>query len=129
MAAAVVAAGAIALGWGTASGWGAVVAWLLVPIALPFGEANQFTGGGGTDPVVLLAAVSAAMSTVLIFAAARARVLYNRHRPRRRPARGPRTARSSLDPTSAIDPGLERLGPRSIRRQHTDCASADRGSP
>ncbi len=57
VAAVVVAAGAIALGWGTVSGWGAVVAWLMVPIALAFGETNQFTGGGGTDPVVLFAAV------------------------------------------------------------------------
>ncbi|MEK6327906.1 MAG: hypothetical protein AABM66_10370 [Actinomycetota bacterium] len=111
-AAGLVAAGAIALGWGTASGWGAVVAWLLVPVALPFGETNQFTGGGGTDLVVLFAAVSAAMSTVLIFAAARARVLYDRRRPRRR-ASQPATNGTlpSLDPTNAIDPGLRDAAP------------------
>ena len=57
VAAGIVAAAALALGWGTGSGWGAVVAWLLVPIALPFGETNQFTGGGETDSVVLLAVV------------------------------------------------------------------------
>jgi hypothetical protein len=74
---------ALALGWGTGSGWGAVVAWLLIPLALPLGHANQSAGGGDTDLMVLLAVVSAAISTVLILLAAGARVLYNRHRPRR----------------------------------------------
>jgi hypothetical protein len=76
------AAVALALGWGTASGWGAVVAWLLIPLALPFGYANQFAGGGDPDLMALLAVMSAAISTVLILFAAGARVLYNRHRPR-----------------------------------------------
>jgi hypothetical protein len=79
-AAGIMAAAALALGWGTGSGWGVVVAWLLVPLALPFGDSNQFVGGDHTDPVVLLAVVSTAISTVLILGAAGARVLYNRHR-------------------------------------------------
>jgi hypothetical protein len=83
-AAGIMAAAALALGWGTASGWGVVVAWFLVPLALPFGDTNQFVGGDHTDPVALLAVVSTGFSTVLILAAAGARVLYNRHRPDRR---------------------------------------------
>jgi amino acid transporter len=77
----ILAAAALVLGWGTGSGWGAVAAWLLIPLALPFGQANQFTGGGETNAMVLLAVVSAAFSAVLILAAGGARVLYNRHRP------------------------------------------------
>ena len=79
VAAGVVAAASLALGWGTGSGWGVVLAWLLIPLALPFGDTNRFTGGDGTDAVVLLALAAAAVSTVLILAAAGARVLYNRH--------------------------------------------------
>lgn len=80
-AAGVIAAAALALGWGTGSGWGVVVAWFLVPLALPFGDTNQFVGDDHTDPVVLLAVASTMFSTVLILAAAGARALYNRHRP------------------------------------------------
>jgi hypothetical protein len=80
-AAGIMAAAALALGWGTGSGWGLVVAWFLVPLALPFGDTNQFVGADHTDPVALLAVVSTGFSTVLILAAAGARVLYNRHRP------------------------------------------------
>ena len=80
-AAGVMAAAALALGWGTGSGWGVVVAWFMVPLALPFGDTNQFVGGDHTDPVALLAVVSTVISTALILAAAGARVLYNRHRP------------------------------------------------
>ena len=95
-AAGIVAAAALALGWGTGSGWGAVVPWLLIPFALPFGEANQFAGGGDTYSVALLAVVAAAIATVLILAAAGTRILYNRHRSRGRlrevPARLPNEA-------------------------------------
>jgi hypothetical protein len=80
----IVAAAALALGWGTGSGWGAVVAWILIPLALPFGDTNQFVGGDHTDSVALLAVVSAVVSTVLIMVAAGARVLYNRRRPKLR---------------------------------------------
>ena len=79
-AAGITAAAALALGWGTGSGWGAVVAWILIPLALPFGDTNQLVGGDHTDSVALLAVVSAVVSTVLIMVAAGARVLYNRHR-------------------------------------------------
>ena len=80
-AAGIMAAAALALGWGTGSGWGVVVAWFLVPLALPFGDTNQFVGGDGTDSVALLAVVAAVISTALILGAAGARILYNRHRP------------------------------------------------
>jgi hypothetical protein len=74
----VVAAASLALGWGTGSGWGVVLAWLLIPLALPFGDTNRFTGGDGTDAMALLALAAAVVSTVLILAAAGARILYNR---------------------------------------------------
>jgi hypothetical protein len=73
-----VAAASWLVGWGTGSGWGGVLPWMLVPVALAFGDANQYTGGADPDPVVLLAALSAAISTVLILLAAGARVLYGR---------------------------------------------------
>jgi hypothetical protein len=79
-AAGIVAAAAIAVGWGTASGWGAPVAWFLIPLALPFGQTNQAAAGGEPDAIVLLALVSAVGSTALILLAGGARVLYNRHR-------------------------------------------------
>jgi hypothetical protein len=84
----VIAAASLALGWGTGSGWGVVLAWFLIPLALPFGHTNRFTGGDGTDPVVLLALAAAVVSTVLILAAAGARVLYNRHQANGRRAAG-----------------------------------------
>jgi hypothetical protein len=73
-----VAAVSLLVGWGTRSGWGAVVAWMMIPLALPFGYANTFNGGGDTDLMVLLAIVSAAVSTALILASAGARILYER---------------------------------------------------
>ncbi len=68
------------LGWGTRSAWGAVLAWMLVPVALVFGDANRFTGGGVPDPVVLLALEGAGISTAVIMLAAGVRTLiYRRH--------------------------------------------------
>jgi hypothetical protein len=68
------------LGWGTRSAWGAVLAWMLVPVALVFGDANRFTGGGAPDPVVLLALEGALISTVVIMLAAGVRtVIHRRH--------------------------------------------------
>jgi hypothetical protein len=110
-AAGIVAAMAFALGWGTASGWGAVAAWLVVPLALPFGDANQFSGSQGTDPVVLLAAISAAMSTLVIFAAGGARVLYNRLLPR---GQGMRTAAGAGQPTRHADQANGTITPGSL---------------
>jgi hypothetical protein len=116
-AAGILAAMAFALGWGTASGWGAVAAWLVVPFALPFGDANQFSGNHGTDPVVLLAVISAAMSTLVIFAGGGARVLYNRLFSRGRAMRAgagagkpspnadePAGSPQPLDPTNGVEP-------------------------
>ena len=130
-AAGVMAAAALALGWGTGSGWGVVVAWFMVPLALPFGDTNQFVGGDSTDPVVLLAVVSTVISTVLILAAAGARVVYNPHRPDDRAREANPDGRASeahpddragnpgenggalqaADPPSAIEPGLGDLAP------------------
>ncbi len=68
------------LGWGTRSAWGAVIAWALLPLALVFGDANRFTGGGAPDLVVLLAVETAGISTVVIMVAAAAHgLLHRRH--------------------------------------------------
>jgi hypothetical protein len=101
-AAGIMAGASLALGWGTASGWGVVVALLMVPVALPFGETNQFAGGSETDSVFLLAVVSAAISTVLILASASARLLYNRLRASARAARPEVIERNG---TVGLDPG------------------------
>jgi hypothetical protein len=127
-AAGIMAVAALALGWGTASGWGVVVAWFLVPLALPFGDTNQFVGGDHTDPVALLAVVSTGFSTVLILAAAGARVLYNRQRPKLRASEasevyaqrspsaeaseaGENGATQPPDPANALEPGRRDAGP------------------
>lgn len=103
-AAGLMAAAALTLGWGTASGWGAVVPWFLIPLALPFGQANQAAGGGDTDAIVLLALVSAVVSTALILLAGGARVLYDRHRPSPRAARPARTERNGAPRIEAAAP-------------------------
>jgi hypothetical protein len=110
-AAGLVAAMAFALGWGTASGWGAVAAWLVVPLALPFGQANQFSGSHGTDPVVLLAAISAAMSTLVILAAGGARVLYNRLLSK---GQGVRTAAGAAQPSHPASQPNQTITPGSL---------------
>lgn len=108
----IMAAAALALGWGTSSGWGVVVALLMVPVALPFGDTNQFAGGGETDSLALLAVVAAAMSAVLILAAAAARSFYNRVRLQRlfRQASATRTV-PPLHPPSTVDSGPEEAAP------------------
>jgi hypothetical protein len=89
------------LGWGTRSAWGAVIGWMLLPLALAFGDANRFTGGGTPDPVVLLALEAAGISTVVIMAAAGARTLLHR-RHAGRPLRLRDRARYELaDPDEA----------------------------
>jgi hypothetical protein len=103
-AAGIMAAASLALGWGTASGWGAVVAWFLIPLALPFGQANQHAGGGDTDAIILLALVSAVVSTALILLAGGARVLYERHRPSLLAARPQRAERKRAPRVEAATP-------------------------
>jgi hypothetical protein len=103
VAAGMMAAASLALGWGTASGWGAVVTWFLIPLALPFGQANQSAAGGGTDAIVVLALVSALVSTALILLAGGARVLYDRHRPSLLAAR-PQSAERKRVPRGAAAP-------------------------
>lgn len=103
-AAGMMAAAALVLGWGTGSGWGAVVAWFLVPLALPFGQANQSAGGGDTDAIVLLALASAVLSTALILLAGGARVLYDRHRSSPRAAMPESTERNGASPLEVASP-------------------------
>lgn len=75
---------ALALGWIAGDrGWGAVLPWLLVPwllllLALPFGDANKFTGGDDTDPLTLLVAFPVVLSMLLIPVAAAGRRGYER---------------------------------------------------
>jgi hypothetical protein len=82
----VVVAAAIALGWGTGdAGWHGLwlwilLPWILVPLGLPFGTTNQFTGGDDLSPVALMALTPALISMLLMLLAAGARSLYERHR-------------------------------------------------
>jgi hypothetical protein len=81
---ALVAVPALALGWiAGGGGWAAVVPWLLLPwllllVALPFGDANKFTGGDDTDPLTLLVIFPAVLSMLLIVIAAAGRRGYER---------------------------------------------------
>ena len=82
----VLACVALALGWTTgAAGWRGLAIWLLlpwilIPLAIPFGDTNKFTGGDDTDPVTTLMIAPALFSMVLILVAAGARSLYERRR-------------------------------------------------
>ena len=85
----VLACAALALGWTTgAAGWRGLaiwilLPWILIPLAIPFGDTNKFTGGDDTDPVTMMVIVPALASTVLILVAAGARSLYQRRRDQR----------------------------------------------
>jgi hypothetical protein len=77
----VVAAAAIALGWGTGDVglrglwiWVALP-WILIPLGLPFGRTDQFTGGDDLSPVALMAVAPPLVSSVLMVLAAGARRL------------------------------------------------------
>lgn len=77
---------AFALGWiAGGSGWGAALPWLLVPwllllLALPFGDANKVTGGDDLYPLTVLVAFPAVLSMLLILVAAAGRRGYERLR-------------------------------------------------
>jgi hypothetical protein len=78
------AAASVGMGWiAGRRGWvlvfaSAAVTWLLIPMALPFGDANKATGGDDTDPVTLLAIAPALYSMLLVLAAAVVRGLLRR---------------------------------------------------
>lgn len=83
----VVVAAAIALGWGTGDlGWRGVVLWLLLPwiivvLAVPFGDASKvLTGGEDIYPVWLYAIWPALAAMVAMLLSAGARYLYERRR-------------------------------------------------
>jgi hypothetical protein len=85
----VLACAALALGWGTGeAGRRGIVIWLLlpwiilIPLAVPFGDANKFTGGDDTGPVTLLMIAPALFSMVLILIGVGARSLYEGRRRR-----------------------------------------------
>src|SRR5437773_1672994 len=67
-----VAVPALALGWiAGGTGWATVVPcllfpWLLLLVALPFGDADKFTGGDDSDPLTLLVVFPALFSMLLI---------------------------------------------------------------
>jgi hypothetical protein len=81
---ALLAAAAITLGWGAGGGiktWISVlIPWLLIPLALPFGHTNQFTGGDDRHAVALLAVAPALFSMLLVLLGVGARSLYERRR-------------------------------------------------
>jgi hypothetical protein len=74
-----VAAASVALGAGTGSPLASAAALILVPLGLPFGNTNQFTGGDDLAPVAWMAGVAAIVSVVVILASAGARRLFERH--------------------------------------------------
>jgi uncharacterized membrane protein len=82
----VIAALAVMVGWVTGEAglgylWiGLVLPWILIPLGLPFGDTNKFTGGDGVTPVALMAVAPAFASVVLIPLAAGVRILYDRRR-------------------------------------------------
>jgi hypothetical protein len=117
--------GAVSLlvGWGTGSGWGAVVPWMLIPPALLLGHPDTFTGGGDTDPLVLLALVSAAISTALILAAAGARILYRRRHVDARTAEARAAARRAVRDADAAPSAADLL-----RMDERARPSRDRGA-
>jgi hypothetical protein len=81
-----VAAASLAVGWITMNPFAALIAVVLIPLAFPFGDTNQFTGGDDTDSVSLLASIAAVESAILILLAVGARWLYSRRMGRGRVA-------------------------------------------
>jgi hypothetical protein len=81
---ALVAVPALTLGWiAGGGGWAAVVPWVLLPwllllVALPFGDADKFTGGDDTDPMTALVVGPIVLSMLLILIAAAGRFGYER---------------------------------------------------
>jgi hypothetical protein len=81
---ALVAVPALALGWiAGGAGWATVVPWLLLPwvlllVALPYGDADKFTGGDDTHPVAVLAVFPAIFSMLLMLIAVAGRRAYER---------------------------------------------------
>src|SRR5215207_7206812 len=82
----VLAAVAILLGWATGNlGWRGLplwilLPWILVPLGLPFGRENAYSGGDDLWPVAVVAIFPAFASMVLMLLAAGARRLYGRYR-------------------------------------------------
>ena len=60
-----VAAASLAVGWITMNPFAALIAVVLIPLAFPFGDTNQFTGGDDTDSVSLLASIAAVESAIV----------------------------------------------------------------
>lgn len=70
-------ASAFCLGWITRSPWSALLAFLAVPIALPFGYPNQWTGH---DPLPLWfgALLAAPVQAAIVIVGREGRYLYDR---------------------------------------------------
>lgn len=80
----VLTAAAILLGWATGNVgrrglplW-ILLPWILVPLGLPFGDENAYSGGDDLWPVAAVAIFPAFTSMVLMLLAAGARSLYER---------------------------------------------------
>lgn len=80
----VLAAVALLVGWTTGNlGWRGLLLWILlpwilVPLGLPFGKENAYSGGDDLWPVAVVAIFPAFASMVLMLLAAGARNLYER---------------------------------------------------
>jgi hypothetical protein len=81
----IVPVSALAVGWVTGSaGWRGLrlwilLPWIVVPLALPFGDANKATGGDDLLPVALLAVFPAVIAMLFMLLGAGARGLHDRH--------------------------------------------------
>jgi hypothetical protein len=75
---AIIAAASWIAGGASGSYAAAFLAVLLIPLAVPFGDTNQFTGGDDTDSLVLLAEIAAVLSVLLILLGAGCRKFLGR---------------------------------------------------
>jgi hypothetical protein len=88
------AVAALALGWASGARGGAelvasaLVPLVLVPLALPFGDTNKFTGGDDLRPVAVIAVAPIVVSILLVVVAGGTRKVYERRRSSPSPTAG-----------------------------------------
>jgi hypothetical protein len=80
---ALVAIASVIVGVVTRNPLAALVAAVLIPMALPFGDTDKFTGGDDTDSLTLLAAIAAIGSAILILGTTALCRLYDRRQTNR----------------------------------------------
>jgi hypothetical protein len=88
------AVAAVALGWASGARGGAalvtsaLIPLVLVPLALPFGDVNKYTGGDDLHPVAVIAVAPIVGSVLLVLMAGATRRLYERRRRSPSPTAG-----------------------------------------